>query len=211
MTANNGQPRWSFYLGWVMLNFIAFVVAWYIAWALISPITGIVGGAIQGHGQSRTTDDDMFVNVLLPTIGLLTGILQYTLLRRYLPHMAGWIAATFLGWLMPFATGYLLLTVLELGNDTFSITFGMFLIGATVAVPQWWMLRKRVRYASWWILAQGFGWSVTGLLSSLVTFDELTPVLLAFALVLAIATGFACWLLLDWIPKNKLKSRTSSD
>jgi hypothetical protein len=209
MTANNGQPRWFFYLGWVVLNFIAIVMAWYIAWALISPITSIVGGTIQVSGQSRITDDDMFLYVLLPTIGLLTGILQYTLLRRYLPHMAWWIAATFLGWLMPFATVYLLLTVLELGNDTFSIMVGMFLIGATVAVPQWWMLRKRVRYASWWILVQGVGWSVTGL-SSLVIIDNLTPVLLAFALVLAVATGFACWLLLDWLPKNKLKSGISS-
>ena len=209
MTANNGQPRWFFYLGWVVLNFIAIVMAWYIAWALISPITSIVGGTIQVRGQSRITDDDMFLNVLLPTIGLLTGILQYTLLRRYLPHMAWWIAATFLGWLMPFATVYLLLTVLELGNDTFSIMVGMFLIGATVAVPQWWMLRKRVRYASWWILAYGFGWSVTGL-SSLVRLDNLFPVLLAFALMLAIATGFACWLLLDWLPKNELKSGAPS-
>jgi hypothetical protein len=194
MIANNGQPRWFFYLGWVVLNFIAIVMAWYIAWALISQIT---------------SEDDLFLYVLFPIIGLLTGILQYTLLRRYLPHMAWWIAATFLGWLMPFATGFFLITFLERRNDTFSIMFGMLLIGATVAVPQWWMLRKRVRYASWWILAHGFGWSVTGL-SSLVTFDEPFPVLLAFALMLAIATGFACWLLLDWLPKYELRSSISS-
>jgi hypothetical protein len=39
MIANNGKPRWFFYLGWVVLNFIAIIMAWYIAWALISQIT----------------------------------------------------------------------------------------------------------------------------------------------------------------------------
>ena len=208
MIANNGKPHWFFYLGWVVLNFIAIVMAWYIAWALISQITNIVGDTIQVRGQSHITEDFLFLYVLFPIIGLLTGILQHTLLRRYLPHMAWWIAATFLGWLMPFATGFFITTFLEQRNDTFSIMFGLLLIGATIAVPQWWMLHKRVRYAAWWILAHGFGWSVTGLLS-LVT-SEPFPVLLALALMPAIATGFACWLLLDWLPKYELKSSISS-
>jgi len=209
MASNNKKPHWFFYLGWVVLNVIAVVIAWYIAWALISQITKIVGGTIQVGGQSRITEDSLFLYVLFPIIGLLTGVFQYILLRQYLPHMAWWIAATFLGWLMPFATGFLLITFLELRNDTFSIMFGMLLIGATVAVPQWWMLRQRVRYASWWILAHGFGWCITGLLN-LVTLSEPFPVLLAIALMPAIATGVACWLLLDWLPKHELKSSAPS-
>ena len=195
MISDNEKPHWFFYLGWVVLNFIAVVIALYIALALISKIT---------------SEDDV-LEVFFPINGLLTGILQYTLLRRYLPHMAWWIAATFLGWLMPFVTGFLIIAVLAQKNDTFSIMLGMFLIGTTIVVPQWWMLRQRVRYASWWILAHGFGWSVTGL-SSLVTarLDNLFPVLLAFALMHAIATGFACWLLLDWLPKHELKSSAPS-
>jgi len=200
MITNNENPRGFFYLGWVVLNFIAVVMAWYIAWALISQITNIVGGTIQVGGQSRITEDFLFLYVLFPTIGLLTGILQYTLLRRYLPHMAWWIGATFLGWLMPFVTGSFIIQLLARRNDTFSIMLGMLLIGATVALPQWWMLRQRVRHASWWILAQGFGWGMTGLLN-LVT-SEPFPVLLAFALIPTIATGIACWLLLDWLPKR---------
>lgn len=200
MITNSGGPRWVFYLGWVVLNLIAIVMAWYVAWAIFSQITNIVGGTIE--------DSFLFI-VLFPIIGLLTGIVQYTLLRRYLPHMAWWIAATFLGWLTPFATGSLLTTFLGGRNDAFSITFAMLLIGATVAVPQWWMLRKRVRYASWWILAHGFGWSVIGL-SSLAAPGEFFPVVLAFALMLAIATGFTCWLLLDWLPKYGLESSISS-
>ena len=208
MIANNGKPRWFFYLGWVVLNSTAIIMAWYIAWALISQITNIVGDTMQVRGQSHITEDFLFLYVFFPIIGLLTGILQYTLLRRYLPHMAWWIAATFLGWLTPFATGFFIITVLERRNDTFSIMFGMLLIGATIAVPQWWMLRKRVRYASWWILAHGFGWCMTGLLN-LVTSEPL-PVLLAIALMPSIATGFACWLLLDWLPNHQLLSSAPS-
>lgn len=202
MIVNNENPRWFFYLGWIMLNFIAVVLAWYTAWSLISQITKIIGGTIQVNGQSRITEDFLFFYVLFPIIGLVTGIFQYTLLHRYLPHMAWWIAATFLGWLMPFVTGSFIIAILSQKNDTFSIMIGMFLIGATIVVPQWWMLRQRVRYASWWVLANGFGWSMTGLLN-LVT-SEPFPVLLAIALIPAIATGIACWLFLDWLPKHEL-------
>jgi hypothetical protein len=203
MIANNEKPRWSFYLGWVVLNFIAIVLAGSIAWILISQIVKIVGGTIQVGGQSRTTEDSLFLYVLFPIIGLLTGILQHILLRRYLPHMTWWIAATFLGWLMPFITGPFILTVLAYKNDAFSIMLGMLLIGATVAVPQWWLLRQRVRHASWWLLAYGLGWCLVALLN-LVTTDPL-PVLLAIALLPAITTGSA-FRLLDWLPNHELKS-----
>ena len=208
MVSNNEKPHWFFYLGWVVLNFIAVVVAWYIALFLISQITKIVGGTIQVGGQSRITEDFLFLYVLFPIIGLLTGVFQYTLLRRYLPHLAWWIAATLLGWLTPFVTGYFIITIFAQRNDTFFIMLGLLLIGATIVLPQWWMLRQRVRYAFWWILTYGFGWCLTGLLN-LVTSDTF-PVLLAIALMPAIATGIACWLLLDWLPKRKLESSISS-
>jgi len=203
MIANNEKPAWPFYLGWVVLNFIAVVLAWSLAWMLISQITKIVGDTIRVGGQSRITEDFLFVYVLFPIIGLLTGILQYILLRRYLPHMTGWIVATFLGWLMPFITGTLILRVLAYQNDPFFIMPGMLLIGATIAVPQWWLLRQRVRYAFWWLLAYGVGWEMVGLLN-LVTSDPL-PVLLAIASMTAITTGVAWWLLLERLPNRELK------
>ncbi|MFH1633536.1 MAG: hypothetical protein ABIG63_05940 [Chloroflexota bacterium] len=204
MIVNNEKPRWFFYLGWIVLNFIAVFLAWYTAWALISQITKFIGGTIQVSGQSRITEDFLFVYVLFPIIGLLMGIFQYTLLHQYLPHMAWWIAATFLGWLMPFVTGFFIITILAQKNDTFFIMIGMFLIGATIVVPQWLMLRQRVRNASWWILAHGFGWCVTGLLNLVTT--EPFSVLLAIALIPAIATGITCWLFLDWLPSHELRN-----
>jgi hypothetical protein len=202
------KPRWFFYFGWFVLNVIAVIIAWYIAWSLISQITNIVGDTIQIGGESRITEDFLLVYVLLPLIGLLTGIFQYILLRRYLPHMVWWIAATLLGWLMPFIIGSITTVFLAPSNSTFVIMLGMLLIGATVALPQWWMLRQRVRHASWWIFAYGFGWWLVGILNFVTS--EPIIVLLAIALIPTITTGIAFWLLLDWFPNHELKSSISS-
>jgi hypothetical protein len=203
MIIANEKPRWFFYFGWVALNVIAVIMAWYIAWAIISQVTNIIGGTIQVGRESHITEDFLGMYVLVPIIGLLTGVFQYILLRRYLPHMVWWIAATLVGWLSP-----LLIRFIPSTTNTFLIMLGMLLIGTTMVLPQWWMLRQRVRHASWWLLAFGLGWGMVGLLN-LVTSDPF-PVLLAMALTPAITTGIAWWLLLDWLPYRELKISHSS-
>jgi hypothetical protein len=203
MIINNEQPRWFFYLEWVTLNVIAVVLAWYVALALISLIENVVGGTMQVGGQSRITEDFLFVYVLFPIIGLLTGILQYTLLRHYLPRMGWWIGATLLGWLLPFLLGFVFTTFFTPDNSAFSIMLGMFLIGATISLPQWWILHQRVRQAFWWVVTYGAGWWLVGSLS-LVTSDPF-PVLIAIALIPTIATSIACWLLLGRFPEFELE------
>ena len=204
MIITNEKPPWFFYFGWVVLNVIAIIMAWYISWAVISQVTEIVGDTIQVNGESRITEDFLLVYVLFPLIGLLSGIFQYILLRRYLPHMGWWIAATLVGWLMPF----IITAFLVPSASIVSILLGTLVIGAMMVLPQWWMLRKRVHHPSVWLLAWGVGWGLVGLLN-LVT-SEPIPVLLAIALMPAITSGIACWLLLDWLPKYELKSSISS-
>jgi hypothetical protein len=203
MIIANEKPGWSFYFKWVALNAIAVIMAHYIAWASMSQFTEIVGSRIPGDG------DDLLFYLLLPIIGLLTGILQYILLRRYLPHMGWWIAATFLGWLMPFVIGFIFSGVFIPGNSTVRIVLGMIVLGTTVALPQWWLLRKRVQHAWWWVLVSGLAWGMVGLYD-LWSPSDMFPVLLGFAVVTAIATSIACWLLLDRLPNHELSSRTSS-
>jgi hypothetical protein len=85
----------------------------------------------------------------------------------------------------------------------------MIVLGTTVALPQWWLLRKRVQHAWWWVLVFGLAWGMVGLYD-LFSPSDLFPVLLGFAVVLAIATSIACWLFLDRFPNHVLSSRTSS-
>ena len=196
MIIANKKPGWFFYFRWVALNAIAVIMAHYITWAIM-PLVPDRG------------DDGLFLYLLFPIIGLLTGILQYILLRRYLPHMRWWIAATFLGWLMPFVIGFIFSGVFIPGNSTVRIVLGMTVLGTAVALPQWWLLRKRVQHAWWWILVFGLAWGMVGLYD-LWNPPDLFPVLLGFAVVLAIATSIACWLFLDRFPNQILSSRTSS-
>ena len=196
MIIANEKPGWFFYLGWVALNAIAVIMAWYITWAIMPLVTE------RGEGTR-------LLDLLFPIIGLLTGILQYILLRRYLPHMGWWIAATFLGWLMPFVWFFIFSRVVIPGSSTVRIVLGMSVLGTTVALPQWWLLRKRVQHAWWWVLFFGLAWGMVGLYD-LFSPSDLFPVLLGFAVVLAIATSIACWLLLDRLPNHELSSRTSS-
>lgn len=195
MIIANKKPGWFFYFGWVALNASAVIMAWYITFAIMDRVVG--------------EDDSLILFLLFPIIGLLTGILQYILLRRYLPHMGGWIAATFLGWLMPFVILFIFSKLLIPGSSTVRIVLGMMVLGTTVALPQWWLLRKRVQHAWWWVLVFGLAWGMVGLYD-LLTLSELFPVLLGFAIVPAIATSIACWLLLDRLPNHELSSRTSS-
>jgi hypothetical protein len=204
MTITSKKPPWFFYFGWVALNVIALIMAWYIAWAIIDQVTEIIGDTIQLNGESRITEDFLLVYVLFPVIGLLTGIFQYILLRRYLLHMRWWIAATLVGWLMPFVISAFLAS----STSIVLILLGLLLIGATMVLPQWWILRQRVRHASLWLIAWGLGWVMVGLFN-LIT-SEPIPGLLAIALMPAITTGIALWLLLDWLPNRELKSSTSS-
>ena len=201
-------PQRFFYLEWIVLNAVTVVMAWYIAWALISMIEIVIGGTIQIGGQPRITEDSLFLYVLFPSIGLFTGIIQFILLRRYLPRMTGWIVATFLGWMMPFVIGFIITRLLTPGNSTVWIVLGMSFLGSMIALPQWWLLRQRVRYASRWVLSFGLGWGMVGLLN-LVT-SEPFPVLLGIAVVPAIATGVACWILLDRLPSRNIESHASS-
>ncbi len=199
MSVINRKPRKFFYLEWIVLNAIAVVMAWYVAWALISMIENVVGGTIE---------DYFFLYALFPIIGLLTGIIQFVLLRSYVPRLTGWIAATFLGWLLPFGIVFIITRLFVPGNSTVWIVLGMLVLGLAIAMPQWWILRQRVRHAWRWVLAFGLGWGMVGL------FDLVTPepftVLIGIAVVPAIGTSIACWLLLDRLPKYGINSRVSN-
>jgi hypothetical protein len=125
-----------------------------------------------------------------------------------LPHMVWWVAATLLGWLLPFLVGFVFNAIIPNGLDPATAwqVLGVAIIGMTIALPQWWMLRKRVHHAAWWILANGIGWGMVGLLNHL----SIAPFILfsAVALVPAIATGIVCWLLI-MLPKNELETRST--
>jgi len=199
------KPSWSFYTGWIGLSTIALPLAWMIAWLLISQVEKIVGGTILVAGQRRITEDFLSGYVLIPIFGLLTGIIQYVFLRRYVPRLRWWIAATLLGWLLPFGVFHLLTLILAPIGDIGLLWrgIGMTMAGWLISFPQWLVLRRQVRHAFWWILVHGFGWGLFGLLTGTSISNPFG--LIIVGLIPAIVTGAACWLLLDWLPHKDME------
>jgi hypothetical protein len=196
MITDNGKPKWFFYPGWVVLSVISIPIALAIYWVLISQIKKVVGDTILVGGQPHITEDFLLKYICFPTIGLLTGFLQYLLLRRYLPRMGWWIVATTLGWSLIFIGDRLLYRTLytTLGADSiWFVALMVVLVSGSIGLPQWLVLRQCVQHAAWWILANVLGWGIAALVAG-------ATYLLALSIIPAIAASVVLWLLLDRLP-----------
>ena len=113
------------------------------------------------------------------------------------------------GWLLPFVISPVFTAILPPHRDIgfVWVRLGLTLMGAMIGLPQRWVLRQQVRHAACWILAYGFGWGMIGLINRQTS--EPLAVLFALAVMPAIATGLACWLLLDWFPKHESEEKVS--
>ncbi len=94
------KPDWSFYVAWIAVTFLCVPIAYVLDLVVLRIITSFVGDFIYVNGVQHITEDYLGLYTFVPIVGVLTGILQYTLLQRYLPHMGWWIFATLGGWLL---------------------------------------------------------------------------------------------------------------
>ena len=204
ITADNRKPKWFFYPGWVVLSTLSILIAWLISGVVVSQIERIVGGTIEVAGRTRITEDFMFDYVFFPTLVLLTGLLQYLLLRHYLPRIGRWIAATALGWLLGIAVVYLGHAIWPVALNANSVWSAM-LIGAVTGLAQWLVLRRWVPRAGWWIPASVLGWGLVRLIAGKV-FTNLLELLIIGAVPAAV-TGLALWWLLNHLPQHEIAVR----
>jgi hypothetical protein len=114
--------------------------------------------------------------------GLVIGLLQWVVLRQYIPRAGWWIVFSALGWTAGWGIIIKLLPP-QLGILTEPV------LGATLGTTQWILLRWHYYRAGWWILVSTLGWTV-GL-------TGLTGELLVGAVVGAV-TGIALELLLRY-------------
>jgi hypothetical protein len=190
------------------VSIISIPVAWGVYWVLVSQIEIAVGDTIQVGGQRHITEDFLLPYIFWPALGLVTGFLQYLLLRRYLQRMYGWIVATAFGWSLALIADRLFYNTLYATLDVDLIwlnALAIVLAGGATGLTQWLVLRRRVRHAAWWILASAISWGIVGLVTA-GTLSSL-PDLLAFTLVPNIATSIVLWLLLDWLPQGEVKDK----
>lgn len=165
MIANHEQPRWSFYLLWILLTMFCVPIAFFLSLIILRIIVLFVGDFINVNGVQHITEDYLALYVFVPLMGLLTGVLQYELLRRYFPRMRSWVAATVGGWLLG---AFLILTHgwLNPTNTVLSLDLAFLIMGLSIGVGQWLLLRQRLPRAGWWIGANVVGWSILALVTN---------------------------------------------
>lgn len=190
------KPAWQFYPAWVVLSALSIPLAFGLSWIIISLIEDVVGGTIRIGGETRITEDALFSYVFVPAVALFNGGLQFFLLRRYFPRMGLWILATAFGWLLAITLAFLLSKIdgfLAIGrSNIFLFAPLLFLIiGGSIGLGQWWILRTHVRRAGWWIVASTVGWSMAGLVSASVSDYSL----LSGGVLPGVVTSIAFWFL----------------
>jgi hypothetical protein len=202
MMTNNRKPRWFFYPAWVALNTISIPIAEGIALALVSLAVKVVGDTIQVGGLTHFTEDYLVGGTILLVFGLLTGFLQYLLLRRFLPRMGWWIAATLSGLSLGVVGSRFLIHTLHRNLD--SIWFGVLMtviVFGSMGLAQWFVLRQWVHHAAWWILANVLGWGLLNWGGASLSNQMIIPIV-GILLVPSVATSVALWLLLDQLPRR---------
>lgn len=200
-TMESRQPRWRFYLGWVAVSAASIPIAGLLAWTIITLVEEVMGSQIEVGGRTHITEDFLFSWVFFPLLGLLMGCLQYLILRRHVPRIGAWISATVVGWTLSLAVVRL---VFGSAGWRFDAAVMAALLGGAVALPQWWVLRRRVRHAGWWLVAGCLGWGLAGLITGqtiLISFEAIVA-----GLMPAVAAGLALWLLLDRLPRRDAAS-----
>lgn len=202
---DNRKPNWFIYPAWIALNSLSIPIAFAISWTLISLVVKVVGSTIQAGGQTHITEDFLLTYIFGPTLGLVIGLLQYLLLRRYLPRIVWWIAATTVGYSLGQIVGYTLTTNLYGAVDVRTVWFKTLmttLAGGAMGLAQWLVLRKCVRQSTLWILANVFGWVVLGWGMSTLSNQMVIPAV-GILLVPGITTSLALWYFLDRLPKQE--------
>lgn len=186
------RPAWFFFPAWIVLTSICFPVAFLLIFPILRIIIRIVGDFIIVNGVQHITEDYLALYIFVPIVSVLTGVLQYALLSRYLPRMGGWVAATFGGWVL----GMLLIVIS--GRLTWmdaSTTLGLdiifILIGFSIGAAQWLLLRKRLPRAGWWIVANILGWGLLGLVTAGPSLDQYALFTLGFLPACATAAALA--------------------
>jgi hypothetical protein len=159
------KPDWTFYLPWIFLTALCVPIAFVTNAVIFLPVLTIIfGDFIYVDGVRHITEDYLGFFTFVPLVGLLTGVLQYGLLRRYLPRMGWWVLATFGGWLL----GLLLILMYGWFNswtyESFDMDFVFIVLGLSIGGGQWLVLRHRLSKAGWWIGANVLGWVLSDLI-----------------------------------------------
>ncbi len=200
MVSQPEKPSRLFYPGWVVVSAAAVGAGGWIAWRMMALVVQLVGDTLVVDGQRHITEDYLFLYILLPVIGLASGTAQALWLKGALPRLKGWALATLVSWLLPFGVGAIISTLLKLPVEIKPgwVIASFVLAGAFFGLPQWLLLRRQVQQPWLWLAAMAAGWGLVRVFAYLNS--EPWVMLTSVALLPALTTALAWWLMLDWLP-----------
>lgn len=164
------KPGWSFYIAWVILTSVCMPAAFVISLFFDRIVTDLVGDYIYVNGVPHITEDYLALYFLVPITALLTGAVQYGILRRVLPRLGWWVPATLGGWLLGILLTGIAIPLQWMEPININPTF--LLLGLSIGFSQWLVLRRRLSAAGWWIVANLLGWALLALVTGGNSFDQ---------------------------------------
>lgn len=203
------KPEWPIYGAWIVLSVLSVPIAFALSLLIMMLVTMFVGDFIYVDGVPHITEDYLSSYSFVPLLGLMTGIAQYVLLRRNLPGMGWWVAATILGWslilLLMFGLRELMATFWPAEafyRSLWVMDSAFILLGLSIGTAQWLLLHHRLPRAGWWIVANLAGWGLLALVTA-GPFNQNS--ILLVALVPACATAVALAFLFNQNPPVELQ------
>ncbi len=156
--------KWELFYWWILANTVR-AVAGASVWLV---------GTSSGDFDARTLGITSLLSLVIA--GVMTVLLQWLVLRRYLERAGWWAFATFAGllvaslvWVLATAiTADAMVEAIDSGNvEALQLlnALGSAFNGAVLGVFQWLVLRRQVPRAGWWVLASIAGYVVGALVS----------------------------------------------
>jgi hypothetical protein len=167
-------------------------------------------GAVAYDWYQRTSRDGPSVPILI-TAGLvvltLPAILQWLVLRHWVPRAGWWIVASAVGNALsyfPIGWGINRLYPSPYAS-TVAVVAAFLLSGAVSGAMEWLVLRRRVWRAGWWVLARSIGSCGAMAVVAVVTKGADVRFFLG-GLTSGAASGVVAGLALAWLLRNPQKS-----
>ena len=211
MTVERSQVGWRFGILWMLVT----TVGWAIGVVLILVTTVVwvwndVMSLVFAHSGEAAEPfiasvlGGIFAYVIIVAApGSVLGLVQWLVLRRQISRAGWWILASAAGLAVATGAGIVvaestfdpigLVNCAVLGRWVAVVVLG----GAVISILQWFVLRRQVSQASWWVLANTLGWASCMALSGasiIATPVGLGPLLMSLiggGVVLGAVTGGA--------------------
>jgi len=162
MTVKRDRIGWSFWLRWVVLSSVGCSIGLFVGFVFGSIISeNIMGASALGHILGYF--------MLGVGLGFMVGLMQWFVLRGYIPRAGLWVLLSTVGFAVAMGCAA---AVTSFGYSEGSDELGDFawvlgwtvivaLGGAVTGTLQWFVLRREVSRAGWWVLADTVGWGLS--------------------------------------------------